>query len=190
MRKLGGRLYEREAIKHVMLPMLEVLGYLHSMGIVHRDIKPENVLFMADSTLKLADFGLAIDVTEERANTRAGTLDYMAPEVLRCPQKSSPDEGKSVNTPNNLEYTGEVDFWAMGVFAYEILTGVAPYHSAKTIDVAHNIMFSKIKFPIFMSEHSRDFVTQAQHKDPSKRMTTQEMMDHPWIDSFKAEGSA
>eukprot|EP00798_Chlamydomonas_sp_ICE-L_P026786 gene26786-4373_t len=82
MRKLGGRLYERKAIKHVMLPMLEVLGYLHSKGIVHRDIKPENVLFMADSTLKLADFGLAIDVTEERANTRAGTLDYMP--VLQC----------------------------------------------------------------------------------------------------------
>jgi hypothetical protein len=56
--------------------------YLHTRAIIHRDIKPENILF-ADkgSCLKLADFGLAIDLREERAVTRAGTLDYMAPEV-------------------------------------------------------------------------------------------------------------
>ena len=59
-----------------------VLQYLHTRAIIHRDIKPENILF-ADkgSCLKLADFGLAIDLREERAVTRAGTLDYMAPEV-------------------------------------------------------------------------------------------------------------
>lgn len=59
-----------------------VLQYLHTRAIIHRDIKPENILF-ADrgSCLKLADFGLAIDLRQERAVTRAGTLDYMAPEV-------------------------------------------------------------------------------------------------------------
>jgi hypothetical protein len=55
--------------------------YLHTRGIVHRDIKPENILFSAGMCLKLADFGLAIDLRQERAVTRAGTLDYMAPEV-------------------------------------------------------------------------------------------------------------
>ena len=49
---------------------------------MHRDIKPENILFVKSSMcLKLADFGLAIDLKRERAVTRAGTLDYMAPEV-------------------------------------------------------------------------------------------------------------
>ena len=50
-------------------------------GIIHRDIKPENILLMADKSIKLADFGLSIDATSERPVTRAGTLDYMAPEV-------------------------------------------------------------------------------------------------------------
>lgn len=50
-------------------------------GIIHRDIKPENILLMADGSIKLADFGLSIDATCERPVTRAGTLDYMAPEV-------------------------------------------------------------------------------------------------------------
>lgn len=60
---------------------LTPLQYLHTRGIIHRDIKPENILFTSDMTLKLADFGLAIDLRRERAVTRAGTLDYMAPEV-------------------------------------------------------------------------------------------------------------
>ena len=51
-------------------------------GIIHRDIKPENILLMADRRIKLADFGLSIDATCERPVTRAGTLDYMAPEVI------------------------------------------------------------------------------------------------------------
>lgn len=51
-------------------------------GIIHRDIKPENILLMADKSIKVADFGLSIDATSERPVTRAGTLDYMAPEVI------------------------------------------------------------------------------------------------------------
>ena len=63
-------------------------------GIVHRDIKPENLIFDDEMVLKMADFGLALDLDEERANTRAGTLDYMAPEVLLCPTKKTPADFK------------------------------------------------------------------------------------------------
>jgi len=60
-------------------------------GIVHRDIKPENILISRDGLLRLADFGLAIDMTDERPVSRLGTLDYMAPEVLLCPANNQPD---------------------------------------------------------------------------------------------------
>jgi serine/threonine protein kinase len=81
LQRYGGRLSERVAVQLVLEPFLRVLQHLHARGIAHRDIKPENILFSSGMTLKLADFGLAIDLRAERAVTRAGTLDYMAPEV-------------------------------------------------------------------------------------------------------------
>ncbi|GIL64071.1 hypothetical protein Vafri_18046 [Volvox africanus] len=74
MYKCGGRLFERQAVNLVLQPFLTALHYLHTQGIVHRDIKPENVLFAEGKILKLADFGLAINLREERANTRAGEI--------------------------------------------------------------------------------------------------------------------
>ena len=59
-----------------------------------RDIKPENILLTSERVVKMADFGLSICWAEERPVTRAGTLDYMSPEVLRCPEKSLPEENK------------------------------------------------------------------------------------------------
>ena len=106
----------------VLPPFMAALAHMHARAIVHRDIKPENILLTADRTIKVrgpppadpppapcalppssplprthtqvADFGLSINCSEERPVTRAGTLDYMSPEVLLCPEKSRPDENK------------------------------------------------------------------------------------------------
>jgi len=69
----------------VVAPLLKVLHSLHQLGIIHRDIKPENIFFEADGTLRLGDFGLAINATKERPISRVGTLDYMAPEGESTP---------------------------------------------------------------------------------------------------------
>ncbi|GIL62157.1 hypothetical protein Vafri_16423 [Volvox africanus] len=84
-----------EQLQHVVLePLLDALSYMHGKGICHRDIKPENLLFTSDWGFRLADFGVSINMMEERAVTRAGTADYMAPEVERCPLKTSPHDNK------------------------------------------------------------------------------------------------
>jgi len=152
----------------------------------HRDIKPENVLFTEHRVLKLADFGLAIDLTEERAVTRAGTLDYMAPEVLRCPPKNSPHENK-----NNvyLHYNNSVDAWAVGVFAYELVVGLPPFAGDSQLDSVDRIMHSTPEFPEKMTELAKAFICQALKKHPGDRPTVIEMLHHPWIRSYQRRAS-
>ncbi|KAG2433390.1 hypothetical protein HXX76_008449 [Chlamydomonas incerta] len=125
----GRRQDEGRVVSVVLRPLLAALAFLHSRGICHRDIKPENVLFTSNWQLKLADFGVSIDLGRERAVTRAGTTCYMAPEVVRCPLKHRPEDNK--NDPR-LAYGTACDIWAVGVLAYELLVGFTPLAAART----------------------------------------------------------
>ncbi|GIL48763.1 hypothetical protein Vafri_5211 [Volvox africanus] len=186
LHKNGGRLSERQAVEMVLHPFLLALHYLHTRGIMHRDIKPENVLFTEHRVLKLADFGLAIDLNEERAVTRAGTLDYMAPEVLRCPPKNLPQENK--NNPY-LHYNNSVDAWAVGVFAYELIVGFPPFAGETQLDSVDRIMHSVPEFPGKVSEFAKDFICQCLRKHPGDRPTVMELLHHPWIRTFQRRTS-
>jgi hypothetical protein len=97
----------------VLIEILEALEYLHRRGIVHRDLKPANVLVDGRGEVKVMDFGLALGRSETYLNLQndvAGTLAYMAPEVLS-------EEQASVAS----------DLYAVGVMAYEVLVGRHPF---------------------------------------------------------------
>eukprot|EP00775_Hariotina_reticulata_P011671 gene11671-11814_t len=178
LQKYGGCLSERIAVQMVLDPFLRVLQYLHTRAIIHRDIKPENILFAEDgSCLKLADFGLAIDLREERAVTRAGTLDYMAPEVLKCPYKSKPEENKD---KVHLHYSNSVDSWAVGVLVYELLVGCPPFFDRVKSATEARIANATPFFPPTLSEGARSFITAALRKNPEERPSVLEMVHHPW----------
>lgn len=94
----------------LIVQMLGALAYLHGRGIVHRDLKPENVL-VVDGVVRLLDFGLAISRDAMPETDRvAGTLAYIAPEVLA-----------------GGDPTPASDLYAVGVMAYELLTGQSPF---------------------------------------------------------------
>ncbi len=99
------------------------LGYAHAQGLVHRDVKPANILFRADGTAVLSDFGIAKSLEDRTQFTQAGfavgTPSYMSPEQAR---------GQQVD--------GRTDLYALGVVLYEILTGQLPYVGADSLSTA------------------------------------------------------
>ncbi len=138
----GGSLREK-LLKHPNgLPVTEALRILrqiaagleaaHASGVIHRDMKPENVLMDADGTARVTDFGLALPLHEGTtrltlSGTAVGTVDYMAPEQFR-----------------GAEADARLDVFALGVLAYELLTGKTPRGS---FDAPHRLR-AEIPVPI------------------------------------------
>ncbi|KAG2429645.1 hypothetical protein HXX76_010873 [Chlamydomonas incerta] len=181
LKKGGGQLKEKYAVRDVIVPFLSALSYLHGMGIIHRDIKPENILLGANKTIKVADFGLSINIHHERPVTRAGTLDYMAPEVLVCPDKRRPEENKDKVL---LGYTAQVDSWAVGILAYELLVGYPPFEQESRAATYEHIMYKEPKFPSWMTEEARRFIGLALCKNATQRPTIADLLAHSWVQPY------
>lgn len=101
----------------------QALGYAHAQGLVHRDVKPANILFRADGTAVLSDFGIAKSLDDRTQFTQAGfavgTPSYMSPEQAR-----------------GMDIDGRADLYALGVVLYEILVGELPYRGTDALSTA------------------------------------------------------
>lgn len=178
VKRRGGRLQEAMLVQQVLYPYLCALMYLHGRGIVHRDIKPENTVITRNHVLKITDFGLAVSQRLERPVTRLGTLDYMAPEVLKCPDKHLPQDNKH---RADLAYTEAVDTWALGVLAYELIVGRPPFGMADRAGTMQAICHAQPAMPDWVSPGAAAFITMALDKSPATRAPVARLLQHPWI---------
>jgi len=178
VKRRGGRMAEGEVVQQVMYPYLCALAYLHSRGIIHRDIKPENTVYTKEHVMKVTDFGLAINSLEERPVTRLGTLDYMAPEVLRCPDKHMPEDNKEAV---DLQYCEGVDAWAMGVLAYELIVGRPPFGMSDRESTMRAITSLHPAIPDWLSPAAASFINAALEKASPRRAPISKLIQHPWI---------
>ena len=110
----GGSLSETASLD-IARQLVEALAHLHAHGVVHRDLKPENVIVTPDGTVKVIDFGIALDrgsrrLTWTKLSTVIGTPDYMSPEQI-----------------NGRRGDERSDIYAVGVILYEMLTGHLPF---------------------------------------------------------------
>ncbi|KAL6766001.1 kinase-like domain-containing protein, partial [Haematococcus lacustris] len=142
----GGRLDEHYVCTEIIAPLLRVLEKSHAMNIMHRDIKPENLFLTRYQKIRVGDFGLAVDWSKELPFSRSGTLDYMAPEVLRNPasqlQESSDVTLEQLQAKGIKPYDDKVDVWAVGVLAYEMVVGKPPFEVEDEAQTANLIMTS------------------------------------------------
>ncbi len=169
---------ERDAAK-ATYDMLLAINYLHQHNVVHRDIKLENFIYEDPSEvarLKLIDFGFSKlwypDSESSRMKASCGSIQYVAPEVLRG------------------DYTSQCDMWSMGVVVYMLLCGEPPFEGGEE-ELLENIQrgefFFRPKKWGHVSESAKDFVEKLLVLDPDVRMTAQEAMAHPWITSKVAD---
>ncbi|GMH42047.1 hypothetical protein BSKO_09966 [Bryopsis sp. KO-2023] len=162
---------EHKVVKEVVLPLLSALSYLHKMGIVHRDLKPDNIVF-ACSILKVIDFGLAMDVARDRIKMKVGTLHYMAPEMQDC-----------ATIMPSAELMDRVDVWGVAVIAWELLSGLLPFHhhsknGTKMLIVEGDPPWDSVKT---VSSEGKDFLKRGLEKFPEHRPSVEELLEHPWI---------
>ncbi|OWM86338.1 calcium-dependent protein kinase 2-like [Punica granatum] len=163
--------YSERAAAALCRSIVNVVHACHFMGVVHRDLKPENFLFASKdegAMLKATDFGLSVFIEEGKVyRDIVGSAYYVAPEVLK------------------RSYGKEIDIWSAGVILYILLSGVPPFWAETEKGIFDEILKGELDFEShpwpLISKSAKDLVRKMLTKDPKKRITSAEVLEHPWL---------
>ncbi|KAL8462702.1 hypothetical protein ACS0TY_032841 [Phlomoides rotata] len=163
--------YSERAAADLSRQIVNVVHHCHFMGVMHRDLKPENFLLSSKddkAMLKATDFGLSVFIEEGKIyRDIVGSAYYVAPEVLR------------------RSYGKEIDVWSAGVILYILLSGVPPFWAETEKGIFDAILNEEVDFDSqpwpSISNSAKDLVQKMLTKDPKKRITSSQILEHPWI---------
>ncbi|OTF73820.1 serine/threonine-kinase-like protein [Euroglyphus maynei] len=170
----NGRFSESEA-KHFFSQILSAIDHMHQHNLIHRDIKAENVFFSDPTTVKVGDFGFStrIAAKDELLSTFCGSPPYAAPELFR-------DES----------YRGPyVDYWALGVLLYFIVTGMMPFRAQNIVTLKKLIMDCHYNMPNHVSVECCQLITGFLQPDPLKRYTLEQARHTRWLQNHSHQPS-
>lgn len=176
--------------KSIFKQIILGIKHLQSRLIVHRDIKLENILIDKDNNIKLCDFGIGIilDSKDQILRNHCGTPMYIAPEILLSNRE--------------VGYKGfPVDIWSAGITLYIMLTGRVPFNADDEYKNDFNLEIKKDKYQNLLYEiihkppkeatnisiEAKDLLDRLLTKDPNKRITCDEILDHPWLADIKGK---
>ncbi|XP_076367512.1 ribosomal protein S6 kinase-related protein-like isoform X2 [Tachypleus tridentatus] len=147
--------FNEELVQFYVAELALTIDFLHNAGVIYRDLKMENILLDEKGHVQLIDFGLAKWLAYgERANTICGTIQYMAPEILKMES-----------------YTKAVDWWSLGIIMYALLTGQYPVESVHDHSKMQKLVEStNYTLPESYSDGARHVVRQLLCKLPQRRL--------------------
>ncbi|XP_031357629.1 ribosomal protein S6 kinase alpha-5-like [Photinus pyralis] len=185
--ELFTHLYQREhftesEVRIYIGEIILALEHLHKLGIIYRDIKLENILVDECGHIVLTDFGLSKELArdqsdneQQRAYSFCGTIEYMAPEVVRG---------------GTIGHDIAVDWWSVGVLTYELLTGASPFtvegERNTQQEISRRILKTTPPIPEALGKDVADFISRLLVKEPRKRLgggegDATELKRHPFF---------
>lgn len=171
-------------VHHLFKQMTSAIEYLHAEGIVHGDIKPENILLSGDGTVKIADFGQSLKIMQEGGVSAAGRHTSKLTRTLGTPAYLAPE------ICAGEEYDGfAADVWALGVTLYSFMFCKLPFEGKTAVELYDTIAEKEVEFPEgrALSIELQDLFLRLLHKNPKLRITSEELVMHPWVKRSDSE---
>ncbi|XP_061104967.1 serine/threonine-protein kinase 36 isoform X2 [Conger conger] len=162
-------------VREIACQLVSALYYLHSHRILHRDMKPQNILLGKGGVVKLCDFGFAraMSVSTLVLTSIKGTPLYMSPELVE-----------------EKPYDHTADLWSLGCILYELHTGVPPFYTNSIFQLVQLIVRDPVKWPESMSQGCTSFLKGLLTKDPQKRLSWPDLLEHPFVADGVLDGSS
>eukprot|EP00055_Hartaetosiga_balthica_P012176 m.58337 g.58337 ORF g.58337 m.58337 type:complete len:415 (+) comp7859_c0_seq5:41-1285(+) len=153
----------------ITLNVLRGLQYLSLIKIMHRDVKPSNILVNTAGEIKLCDFSVSRVLEESVTVSFVGTNAYMAPERIQ-----------------HLPYDERSETWSVGLSLFELAIGYFPYDSENQSLAAFELIQAVVhelppQLPATFSSDFQHFIECSLTKDPSRRPTARQLLQHQWI---------
>ncbi|CAK77700.1 unnamed protein product (macronuclear) [Paramecium tetraurelia] len=162
--------FSEEKCSKLIYKLLKACLFIHEQGILHRDIKPENIMLRKKDDLEdlcICDFGLAdyYNPNGKYLFTRCGTPGYVAPELLQ-----------------DKLYDYKVDVYSIGILMFILIAGKSPFEGKDYDDVVMRNYYAKVKFEeCKLSEHGMSLLQGLMNKNPVKRLSALEALNHQWF---------
>lgn len=155
-----------EEIKLYVAEIAIAIHYLHGLNIVYRDLKPENIMLTEDGHIKLIDFNLSKELSQDEPSTHSfvGTNEYLAPEIVL---KES--------------YGKEVDWWSLGILIFEMVFNRTPFQSQNQSRTLSKIANGRVMIPDCGNYDLVNLLDGLLKKDPKKRFCFKDIRNHPFF---------